>query len=137
MVLRRAGWWLLRTATLIPVVLVVAVLIRVGAPAVDLTLSARPFAAELARLEPRPFPIAVFGVKREIEYGLAFYRNQVITRYAGGPLLYSEHLLVTSHDQQAALAKILGRRGVQFLGTFPPQGLDFYRVSENEPTGPK
>jgi 4-amino-4-deoxy-L-arabinose transferase-like glycosyltransferase len=137
MVLRRAGWRMLRTATLIPVVLVVAVLIRVGAPAVDLTLSARPFAAELARLEPRPCPIAVFGVKREIEYGLAFYRNQVITRYAGGPLLYSEHLLVTSHDQQAALAKILGRRGVQFLGTFPPQGLDFYRVSENEPTGPK
>ena len=132
MVLRRAGWRMLRTATLIPVVLAVGVLIRIGAPAVDLALSARPVAAELTRLDSRPLPVAVFGVKRETEYGLAFYRNQVIAQYANGQPPWYEHLLVTRHDQLPAFAKLIGDRRVEFLGSFEPQGLDFLRVAEKK-----
>jgi 4-amino-4-deoxy-L-arabinose transferase-like glycosyltransferase len=132
MTLRRVGWRMLRTATLIPVVIAVGILIRIGAPAADLMLSARPVAAELARLEPRPLPVAVFGVRRETEYGLAFYRNQVITQYANGQPPWDEHLLVTRHDQLPAFAKLIGDRQVEFLGSFEPQGLDFLRVSEKK-----
>jgi 4-amino-4-deoxy-L-arabinose transferase-like glycosyltransferase len=127
--LRRVGWTLLRTATLIPVVLTVAALIRIGAPAVDLTLSARPVASELDRLEPKPLPLAVFGVKRETAYGLAFYRDQLIEQYADGQAPSGEHLLVTTHNQQAALAKIIGDRRAEFIGSFETQSLDFYRVA--------
>lgn len=127
--LRRVGWPLLRTATLIPVVLTVVALIRIGAPAVDLTLSARPVASKLDRLEPKPLPLAVFGVKRETAYGLAFYRNQVVERYADGQIPSGEHLLVTTNNQQAAIAKIIGDRRVGFIGSFETQSLDFYRVA--------
>lgn len=132
MVLRRAGWHMLRTATLIPVVLAVGVLVRVGAPAVDVTLSARPVAVELMRLDSRPLPVAVFGVSRETEYGLAFYRNQVIAQYANGQPPWEEHLLVTTHDQLPAFAKLIGDRQVELLGSFEPQGLDFLRVAEKK-----
>jgi 4-amino-4-deoxy-L-arabinose transferase-like glycosyltransferase len=128
----KGGLQLLRTATLIPVVLVVAALIRIGAPAADRKLSARPVTAELARLDPRPLPVAVFGVKRETEYGLAFYGNQVIAQYANGQTPSGEHLLVTPHDQLAALVKVIGQRHVEMLGSFAPQGLDFYRVAEKQ-----
>ena len=132
MVLRRAGWRMLRTTTLVPVMLAVGVLIRIGSPAADLTLSARPVAAELARLESRALPVAVFGVKRETEYGLAFYRNQVIAQYADGQPTGGEHLLVTTHDQLPAFAKLIGDRRVEFLGSFEPQGLDILRVAEKK-----
>ncbi len=137
MMLQQGGWGMLRSATLVPVVLAVAALIRIGAPVVDQTLSARPVAAELARLSPQPLPVAVFGIKRETEYGLAFYRDQVIEQYVDGQLPGQEHLLVTSHEEQVALAKLLGRREVQFLGSYAAQGLDFYRVSKTEPVGAK
>jgi 4-amino-4-deoxy-L-arabinose transferase-like glycosyltransferase len=137
MVLRQAGWAVLRTATLVPVVVALAAMIRLGGTAADLTLSARPVATELKRLQQGTFPIAVFGVSRETEYGLAFYRNQRIARYADGELPQDEHVLVTRHDQQAELAKVLGRRDVVFLGTFDPQSIDFYRVLENDPAANK
>lgn len=124
------GLRLLRTATLIPVVLAVAALIRIGAPAADQILSARPVAAKLARLEPRALPVAVFGVKRETGFGLAFYRNQVIAEYVNGEPLREEHLVVATHDQQIALAKLIGNRRAELLGSFEPQELDFYRVAE-------
>jgi 4-amino-4-deoxy-L-arabinose transferase-like glycosyltransferase len=123
----KAGLRILRSATLIPVVLSVAMLMKLGAPALDATASARPVAAELQRLAPARLPVAVFAVRRETEYGLAFYRNQVIQRYEGKPLL-EEHLLVAPEGTQLVLGKLLGDRRVEFLGSYAPQQLDFYRV---------
>ena len=125
----KAGFRLLRSATLIPVVLSVAVLMKLGAPALDATASARPVAVELQRLDPRPLPVVVFAVRRETEYGLAFYRNQVIQHYEGAPL-WEEHLLVAPEGTQLVLGKLLGDRHVEFLGSYAPQRLDFYRVTE-------
>jgi 4-amino-4-deoxy-L-arabinose transferase-like glycosyltransferase len=124
------GLRMLRSATLVPVVLTVALLMKVGAPALDATLSARPVATALEHLDSRSAPIAVFGVKRETEYGLAFYRNQVIHRYEGAQPLWDEHLLVAPEGKQLDLGKILGDRRVEFLGNYAPQKLEFYRVAE-------
>ena len=60
---------MLRFVTLIPVLLSVAAVLKIGAPALDATLSARPLAAEIARIENNPLPLAVLRVSRETEYG--------------------------------------------------------------------
>jgi len=131
----KSGLRMLRSATLLPVVLTVALLMKLGASAVDATQSARPVAAILQRLEPRPLPVALFGVRRETEYGLAFYRNQLIQKYDGMQAPLEEHLLVAPQGAELVLAKVLGDRRVEFLGRFAPQRLEFYRVGEKEVAG--
>jgi len=42
----------------------------------DRTYSARPLAAKLASIAPASETIAVFRVRRDVEYGLSFYRNR-------------------------------------------------------------
>ncbi len=74
----RLGLRMLRFVTLIPVVLSVAAVLKLGTNAIDQKLSARPLAIELAGVETHKLPLAVYGVQREVEYGLAFYRNQAI-----------------------------------------------------------
>src|SRR6202007_426502 len=69
------GLRMLRFVTLIPVVITVGALMKLGSPQCDAILSARPLAKQLAQMETKPLPVAVFGTRRETEYGLAFYRN--------------------------------------------------------------
>src|SRR5271165_2782820 len=71
----RLGLRMLRFVTLVPVVLAVAAVLKLGTTAIDLTFSARPVAIELASVETHKLPVAVYGVRREMEFGLAFYRN--------------------------------------------------------------
>ncbi len=125
----RSGLRMLRFVTMIPVVLTMAAVLKLGTTTIDEALSARPLAAELASMETHQLPLAVFGTSRELEYGLAFYRGQTITRYESGGVPAEEHLLVVSaawdHNVPAATA---GRR-VKFLGHYPPQDLDYFWVS--------
>jgi len=123
------GLRVMRFVTLVPVVVAVAAVLRIGAPALDATLSARPLAAEISRVESKPLPVAVFQISRETEYGLEFYRNQNVDRYELGQVPSGEHLLVAPEGWQTNIAKrTLGRR-VAYLGSFAPQGLDYYWVS--------
>ena len=119
----------LRFITLVPVVLSLAATLRLGAPALDSTLSARPLANEISLLETKPLPLAVSGVSRQTEYGLAFYRNQIIERYESGQIPATEHLVVAPEGSQTAIAKKVAGRRVSYLGSFAPQGLDYYWVS--------
>jgi 4-amino-4-deoxy-L-arabinose transferase-like glycosyltransferase len=123
------GFGALRFVTLVPVVLTVAAILRLGSPAVDSTLSVRPLAIEISHLEAKPLPLAVSGVSREAEFGLAFYRNQVIDRYEYGQIPAGEHLLIAQEGSQTAMAKQVAGRRVSYLGSFAPQGLDYYWVS--------
>ena len=75
---------MLRFVTLIPVVLSVAAVLKLGTASIDQTLSARPLAIEIASVETHQLPLAVYGVSREMEYGLTFYRNQTAVRYEVG-----------------------------------------------------
>jgi hypothetical protein len=123
------GLRVLYFVTLVPVVLSVAALIRIGAPVLDQTLSARPVAQQLASMETRTLPVAVLRTRRETEYGLAFYRNQVIHRYELEPAPMDEHLLVTPEGSRSAIGQFVGNRRVEYLGSYAPQHLDFYWVA--------
>ena len=119
----------LRFVTLIPVVLAVAAVLKMGTAAIDEKLSARPLAIELAGVETHKLPLAVCGASRELEYGLAFYRNQTISRYESGEVPSTEHLLVAPTAWMDNVAKQTAGRRVTFLGHYAPQGLDYYWVS--------
>jgi 4-amino-4-deoxy-L-arabinose transferase-like glycosyltransferase len=120
---------MLRFVTLVPVVLSVAAVLKLGAVSVDQTLSARPLAIELAAVETHPLPLAVYGVSREMEYGLAFYLNQTISRYESAKVPAEEHLLVAPATWKVNVAMQTSGRRVLFLGNYAPQNVDYYWVS--------
>ena len=115
--------------SLVPVALSVLAVLRLGAPALDATLSARPIANEISTMEKQRLPLAVFQVSREVEFGLDFYRNQIIQRYETGEIPGAEHLLIAPAGSQLAIAKAVPGRRVSYLGSFAPQGLDYYWVA--------
>jgi 4-amino-4-deoxy-L-arabinose transferase-like glycosyltransferase len=125
----RANLRMLRFVTLIPVVLSVAAVLKLGTTSIDQKLSSRPLAAELSAVETNKLPVAVFGTPREVEYGLAFYRNQVITRYESGNIPAGEHLLVAPTKLMDDVAKRTAGRRVSFLGHYEAQQLDYYWVA--------
>ena len=126
---------MLRFVTLIPVVLSVAAVLKLGSVSVDQTLSARPLAIELAAVETHVLPVAVYGVPREMEYGLTFYRNQTTARYETGGVPAEAHLLLAPETWKVNVAvKTAGRR-VLFLGNYAPQNVDYYWVSAARAAG--
>jgi 4-amino-4-deoxy-L-arabinose transferase-like glycosyltransferase len=117
-----AGW---RVATLAPAIVALALAVRFGAQPLDETLSARPVAMELASVDPNRLPLAVFLVPRETEFGLAFYRNQVIARYELGQVPAGEHLVVAARGFEKSIAKETGRVP-KYIASFPPQKLEIF-----------
>jgi 4-amino-4-deoxy-L-arabinose transferase-like glycosyltransferase len=128
--LRTMGIRVLRTVTLVPVVLCVASLIRLGSSTVNARLSARPVAEELKHLASESLPVATYDLKRETGYGLAFYCNCIVASYEDGLQPEGEHLLVTPVGPNSKIAFPVRDRHVELLGEFPPQGLEFYRVEK-------
>lgn len=125
----RLGLRALRFVTLVAVVLAVAAVLRIGGPALDAELSARPVAQQISRMETRALPMSAFKVSRELEYGLAFYRDQVIDRYEWGVIPRQEHLLVAPEGSQPEIAGIAMDRRIVRLGVFAPQHLEYFWVS--------
>jgi 4-amino-4-deoxy-L-arabinose transferase-like glycosyltransferase len=117
----------LRIATLVPTILGFAIAVRFGALPLDETLSARPVADELAPLDPHHLPLAVFLAPRETEFGLAFYRNQVISNYQTRQIPSGEHIVVAARGFQRSIARESGRK-VTYLGNFAPQQLEYFYV---------
>lgn len=122
-------WRMARFVTLIPVVLAVAAVLKLGTTAIDQKLSTRPVAVKLASMETHKLPLAVCGVSREVEFGLAFYRNQVIDRYETGNIPASEHLLVAPADWKPNVTEWTKGRRVSLLGHYAPQNLDYYWIA--------
>jgi 4-amino-4-deoxy-L-arabinose transferase-like glycosyltransferase len=118
----------LRLATLVPTILAFAIAMRFGALRLDETLSARPVANELANLDSHHLPVAVFLAPRETEFGLAFYRNQLISNYQKRQIPSGEHIVVAAQGFQKSIEKESGRK-VSYLGNFPPQKLDYFYVA--------
>jgi len=115
--------------TLVPVALSVAAVLRLGSPALDSTLSARPVAGEIRQIEKDRLPLAVFGVPRELEFGLMFYMDQKIEQYGVDQIPSGEHLLVAAGGSQVEIAKRVPGRRVSYLASYASQGLDFYWVA--------
>jgi 4-amino-4-deoxy-L-arabinose transferase-like glycosyltransferase len=102
----------------------------------DRSYSARPLADRLAGLAPADETVAVFRVRRDVEYGLAFYRNHQVVNYEDTGVPDEEHLLVARvtgrhaadlHTQDA-LGEYLEGRQYEPLFTWPEQGLEVYLV---------
>jgi 4-amino-4-deoxy-L-arabinose transferase-like glycosyltransferase len=123
----RSGWRTLRVATLLPAIFVVAIVLRFGSPPMENALSARSVVDALSQYDPHHLPVAAFLVPRETEFGLTFYRNQVIPRYELGQVPEGEHMVVAAQGYPKGVNKAAGRRAV-FLRNFPEQKLDFFYV---------
>jgi 4-amino-4-deoxy-L-arabinose transferase-like glycosyltransferase len=102
----------------------------------DRTYSARPLAAKLAEVAPANETVAVFHVRRDVEFGLAFYRNDEMVNYDEDGVPDEQHLLVArvmgrhgvDLDTQMALEELLEGRQYQQLFSWPEQGLEIYLV---------
>jgi 4-amino-4-deoxy-L-arabinose transferase-like glycosyltransferase len=98
----------------------------------DRTYSARPLAAKLAEVAPANETVAVFHVRRDVEFGLAFYRNDEMVNYDEDGVPDEQHLLVArvmgrhgvDLDTQMALEELLEGRQYQQLFSWPEQGLE-------------
>ena len=137
LMVRREGVRVLHFVTLVPTILAVAFLLRPAAATIDRTQSARPINEHLAELGVSASePVATFNVKRQVAYGLDFYRNAPISHYEQeGPLDMptgipsGRHVVVAKEGSLGAVQAVAGDREVKSLGTFPPQHLEFFQVS--------
>jgi 4-amino-4-deoxy-L-arabinose transferase-like glycosyltransferase len=126
---RKNGMRMLRFVTLIPVVLTLGAVLKLGAAGLDQTLSARPLAMEIAAIETHRLPLAVYHIRRELEYGLTFYRNQLTFNYDWGRVPQQEHLLVAPENSQQEIARLVAGRRVSYLGHYAAQHVDYYWVA--------
>jgi len=102
----------------------------------DRAYSARPLADKLVTLAPADETVAVFRVRRDIEYGLSFYRNHEVVNYEQDGVPDGQHLLVVRVTGRkgvdlhtpAALDEYLEGRHYEQLFTWPEQGLVVYMV---------
>jgi 4-amino-4-deoxy-L-arabinose transferase-like glycosyltransferase len=131
---RKSGLRMLRFVTLIPVVLTVGAVLKLGSSAIDQTLSARPLAQEIASMETHPLPLAVYHVPRELEYGLTFYRNHLTFNYDWGWVPAEEHLLVAPESSQVEVAKMVAGRRVSYLGHYAARHVDYYWIAARTET---
>jgi 4-amino-4-deoxy-L-arabinose transferase-like glycosyltransferase len=126
--LSRAGVRLLRSATMIPIVLGVAAILRLAAPAVDAAQSAHPIAQSIQAFSREGVPVALYHASREVEYGLEFYLNRPTQRYEGGQVPREGHVLVAARDSEAQFSEYLKGRKVSYLTAIPAQKLEIYWV---------
>ncbi|MFI5102915.1 MAG: ArnT family glycosyltransferase [Terriglobales bacterium] len=128
--LSRAGLRLLRSATMIAVVVSVAAVIRLAAPVIDATQSSRPIAESIQAFSHEPVPIALYHINRVQEYGLEFYLNRPARPYESGNIPAAEHVVVAAQGTQSQVALLVPGRRVSYLTSIPAQKLDLYWVGK-------
>jgi 4-amino-4-deoxy-L-arabinose transferase-like glycosyltransferase len=142
----RFGIKRLRIATLVPVVMLLFFLLGVGpffgigpvpgskaiAEIIDETYSARPLARILKAVLQPGETLAVYRVKRDMEYGLSFYREKQVLNYeenGSTTIPDQQHILVVRESYAGDLRHILEGRRYEPLFTYPAQGLIVYSVA--------
>jgi 4-amino-4-deoxy-L-arabinose transferase-like glycosyltransferase len=126
---RRWGISQLTNITLIPSLAVLVFLLGFHGRDLDINYSARPLAREMARKAPDVKTVAVESVRRDLDYGIAFYRNQPTVHYSQNGVPTEEHLLVIPTRDTAALEHYLSGRMYTPLFLYDTQGLEVYRVA--------
>jgi hypothetical protein len=99
---------------------------------IDLTYSARPLAKILDEISPPNGTVAVFRVRRDVEYGLSFYRDRQVVSYERDGVPPQEHLLVIRESYINQLRPLLKGRTYEPLFTYPAQNLVVYSVSASK-----
>ena len=132
----------LRIATMVPLVVLVFFLFGVGPffglPAiqrtkrtiqlVDLAYSARPLARELTLVTPHDEPVAVLRVRRDLEFGLSFYRDKRVLDYDTNGVPEQAHILVVRDIALPQLKTLLATRAYHPLFAYPAQHVSVYQV---------
>jgi len=125
---RLGGIAQVRSATLFPVLGALVFLLGFHGHDLDLNYSARPLAREMQQQAPQVRLVAVEGVKRDMVYGLAFYRNEQPIEYDGDGVPADEHLLVIPTNKTAQMGDWLRGRVYGPLFLYESQGLAVYKV---------
>jgi hypothetical protein len=102
----------------------------------DSSYSARPLGDKLTAIAPESETVAVFRVRRDVEYGLSFYRNREVVNYEHSGVPDEQHLLVARVTGRggvdlhtpAALEEYLEGRKYEEVFSWPEQGLEVYKV---------
>jgi 4-amino-4-deoxy-L-arabinose transferase-like glycosyltransferase len=133
-VVRRKGIRQIRAVTLVPLVGLMVFLLSFNGHLLDLNYSSRPLAQEIAKAAPDVKLVAVYDVRRDLDYGLAFYRNQIIAHYEDedgtvGGVPAAEHILVVPTREADELPIWLKGRVYKPLFLYETQGLSVYLVS--------
>ncbi len=126
----RAGPGLLSRVTLFAVVVSVAAILRLAAPVMDATQSARPIAESIQAFSSEPVPIALYRINRAQEYGLEFYLNRPAQKYEAGNVPSAAHVLVAAQGSESQVAHLVPGRQVSYLTSIPKQKLDLYWVGK-------
>ena len=123
-------WGISRAAsvTLVPVLGMLVFLLGFHGRELDLNYSARPLAQEIAQIAPNEKIVAVESIKRDMDYGLAFYRNERLIHYEKDGVPDAEHLLVIRASDTESLNRWLGGRVYESVFLYDAQGFEVYRV---------
>lgn len=127
-IVRRWGISQICNATLIPILALMVFLLGFNGKELDLSYSARPLAREIQQKAPDVPLVAMESVKRDMDYGLAFYRNQPMVHYSSDGVPAAEHILVIPANDTAELNRWLAGRVYEPLFLYESQGLAVYRV---------
>jgi hypothetical protein len=73
--------------------------------------------------------IAVLNTRRDVEYGIAFYRNQRVINYRNDGVPLDAHLLITHSGTLQDAQQMLDQRPIVFLMHNAAQDLDVYWVA--------
>ena len=129
-IVRRFGNSQILNITLVPVCASLVFLLGFHGHDLDLNYSARPLAREIVAQAPEERTVALLGVRRDIEYGLAFYRDQPMQHYdnAHEGVPDGEHVLVIATRDEPELDHYLAGRIYEPLFLYEMQGLAVYKV---------
>ena len=133
------GWRAIRIATLVPLLVALTFVLRFVAPAIDARESARPVAEALTQRAGRSSPVVAYHVRRDLVYGLSFYRNQAVL-YPANPAPPASDFVFIDAVPQRAFTYVLGpdtrgfslppdRMGVA-IGSYAPQRIRFLHVTQ-------
>ena len=128
LVTHRFGVRHLRLVTIIPLVGLLCFLLGKNGHLLDLNYSARPLANEIQQADPQAGVVAEFDVRRDLVYGLAFYRDHKVVSYGTDGVPAGEHLVVFPTREEPLLGNYLKGRMTQPLLLYPAQGLSVYKV---------
>jgi len=128
LIILRWGVAQVTNATLIPVFAILIFLLGFHGKDLDLNYSARPLAREIQQQAPGVQLVATESVRRDIDYGLAFYRNQPMIHYAADGIPAAEHILVIRASEVPELDQLLAGRMYKPLFLYESQGLEVYKV---------
>jgi hypothetical protein len=141
-VVARFGVSRLRLVTMVPLVIMLLFIFGIGPlfglpglPStkknirlLDAAYSARPLAAIISQIARPGEGVAVYRVRRDVEYGLSFYRNHQVDDYEQDGISSAEHILITREAYTGKLHALLVGRSYQPLFSYPAQNLAVYQV---------